>query len=417
MRLQLSQPGDHAVLFSLPWSTPLAEWSTEEFADPGGLHRHEVRLFEHGDVTYVIKELPSILAEREYRLLRALADHGLPTATAIGVVTDRGPGLASEGILVTRFIDFALPYRVLLSGRGLRIPYLGERVLDALVGLLARLHLAGFFWGDCSLSNTLFRRDAGALVAFVIDLETGELHPELTDGQRAMDLTIAVENIAGGLLDLQNSGRLADGIDPIDTALAVEARYEQLWHELTAEEQFDGAEAFRVDQRIRRLHDLGFDVAELEYRSAAEGQRVRIVPRVVESGYHAPQLATLTGLKTGENQARRLLNDIRQFGAELERSLGRRPAEAVVAARWLDQRYEPALLSVPLEFADKLEPAELYHQLLEHRWFLSEAAGHDVGIEAAVQAYVDTVLRHAPDELRVIDPPTMELPVIRLADR
>ena len=110
-------------------------------------------------------------------------------------------------------------------------------------------------------------------------------------------------------------------------------RYEQLWRELTAEEQFDGTEAFRVDQRIRRLNDLGFDVAELEYRSGPEGGRIDIVPRVVEIGFHAPQLAALTGLRTGENQARRLLNDISQFGAELERTSGRRPAEPVVAAR------------------------------------------------------------------------------------
>ena len=57
-------------------------------------------------------------------------------------------------------------------------------MLDAVTQLLVRLHLAGFFWGDCSLSNTLFRRDAGALTAYVVDVETGELHPELSNGQR-----------------------------------------------------------------------------------------------------------------------------------------------------------------------------------------------------------------------------------------
>ena len=61
----------------------------------------------------------------------------------------------------------------------------------------------------------MFRRDAGALVAFVIDVETGELHPSLTDGQRRTDIAIAVENIAGGLIDLQLGGYLAEGIDPM----------------------------------------------------------------------------------------------------------------------------------------------------------------------------------------------------------
>ena len=138
--------------------------------------------------------------------------------------------------MITRHIDYSLPYRTLLSGRGLTIPYLGERMLDALVGLLVRLHLAGFFWGDCSLSNTLFRRDAGALQAYIIDVETAERHAQLTDGQRQLDLDIATENVAGGLLDLQAGGRLA-GRDRPDRGGAgeIEERYRQLWAELTAQ--------------------------------------------------------------------------------------------------------------------------------------------------------------------------------------
>ena len=88
-------------------------------------------------------------------LLGELAAAGLPAAEVVGVVTGRDD--AADGLLITRHLDYALPYRTLLSGRGLRIPYLGERLLDALAGLLVRLHLAGFYWGDCSLSNTLIR--------------------------------------------------------------------------------------------------------------------------------------------------------------------------------------------------------------------------------------------------------------------
>ena len=95
----------------------------------------------------------------------------------VAVVTDRSVG---EGLVVTRHLDYSLPYRSLLMGRGLKIPYLGDRMLDALVVLLVRIHLAGFYWGDCSLSNTLFRRDAGALQAYIIDVETAEQHAELT---------------------------------------------------------------------------------------------------------------------------------------------------------------------------------------------------------------------------------------------
>ncbi|MGE0511510.1 MAG: DUF4032 domain-containing protein, partial [Acidimicrobiia bacterium] len=406
-------PSEHRPLFSLPWHLSLEHWPDEYgLVDPGGLHRHVVRFYEHGDITYVLKELPEALAHREYRLLRALIDAGIPAGQSLGVVTGRGEEHQGEAVLITRHLDFALTYRVLLSGRGLRIPYLGERLLDSLVGLLARLHLNGFYWGDCSLSNTLFRRDAGALVAFVVDVETGELHPSLTEGQRVTDLSIAVENVAGGLIDLQLGGYLAEGIDPLETAAQVESRYHALWNELTAEELFRPDELYRIDERLRRLHELGFDVGELEFTSDGDDERVRLVPRVVEIGYFAPRLAQLTGLNTGENQARRLLDDIRRFGLELEGRNGKRLPENIVATRWLDQVYEPVVAAIPAELAGRLEPAEFFHQLLEHRWFLSEQAATDVGLDVARRSYVDDVLRHAPDEHLVIDPATMELPII-----
>ncbi len=413
MRLQLVNPSEHAGLLSLPWMQRLDRWTIDNIREAGGLHRHVVKFYEVGETTYVLKELPDNLAEREYRLLRALAEAGMPTADVIGMAIERS-GCDGEGILITRHLDFSLPYRTLLSGRGLKIPYLGERMLDALVGLLVRLHVQGFFWGDCSLSNTLFRRDAGALVAFIIDLETGELHDTLSVGQRLTDLQIAVENIAGGLYDLQLGGRLADGIDPFETADEVERRYHLLWDELTGEEVFTADETFRIDHRLTRLHELGFDVGEIELTTLDGADRLRLTPRVVELGYYAPQLASLTGLGTGEQQARRLLHDIRRHGAQLEKLSGRKLPENVVATRWLDQIYEPALAAIPCDLTDRLEPAELFHQLLEHRWYLSEQAGKDVGLNPAITSYIETVLRAAPEEQIVIDPPTMEMPVIAM---
>ncbi len=372
-----------------------------------GLHRHVVRLIELGDVSYVIKELPNHLVEREYRLLHQLEDDGLPTAEVVAAVTGKADNV--DGMLITRHLDYSIPYRTLLSGRGLTIPYLGERVLDAMAGLLVRLHLAGYFWGDCSLSNTLFRRDAGALSAYVIDIETGEHYDTLSDGQRTFDLQIATENFAGGLLDLQAGGRLAADIDPWETTQLLEERYSNLWNELTAPANFAIGETFRIEQRLERLHDLGFDVEEMDIvGNPTEGQ-MRYIPRVVEHGYHSQRLKNLTGLETTENQARRLLGDIRAFGAELHHrravemaSTGvalRSLPENVVAVRWLDQQFEPLIASVPPSMFAKLEPAELYHQLLEHRWFLSEQRGADVSLQAALDSYIPDVLVDAPDEI------------------
>ncbi|MGA9278640.1 lipopolysaccharide kinase InaA family protein, partial [Ilumatobacter sp.] len=250
MRLQIASPSEHPNIAGLPFTERLAGWTLPDMHGVLGLHRHVVRLIELDGTSYVIKELPDDLVRREYRLLRELADDGLPTAEVVAALTGKADG--ADGMLVTRHLDYSLPYRTLLAGRGLTIPYLGERVLDALVVLLVRLHLAGYFWGDCSLSNTLFRRDAGALSAYVIDVETGERYPQLSDGQRRLDLQVATENVAGGLLDLQAGGRLREDIDPMEVALQISDRYHSLWEELTASQDFAPGDTHTIDQRLRR---------------------------------------------------------------------------------------------------------------------------------------------------------------------
>ena len=400
MRLQLADPADHPNVGLLPFSEDLEAWKLPSVHGVLGLHRHVVRLVELGDgnqrTSYVVKELPDHLVQREYRLLRGLAEDRLPTVAVVAAVTERMGG--RDGLLVTRHLDYSVPYRTLLSGRGLEIPYLGERLLDGLVGLLVRLHLVGFFWGDCSLSNTLFRRDAGELAAYIIDVETSERHDRLTDGQREFDLQIAAENVAGGLLDLQAGGRLIADVDPWEVATNIETRYASLWEELTAAQEFQLDETWRIEQRIDRLHDLGFDVAEMDLIADEEGHRLQVVPRVVESGYHQDRLLSLTGLWAQENQARRLLNDIRSFGAETQAPGVPAPPENMTAVRWLDQRFGPTIAAIPPDLVGKLQAAELYHQVLEHRWFLSERKGRDVSSEEAVKSYITDVLVHAPDE-------------------
>jgi hypothetical protein len=418
VRMQLADPADHPHLGSLPFATDLADWDLPYMRGVLGLHRHVVRLVELGDdgqrTSYVVKELPDRLARREYRLLRSLAADRLPTVLAVAVVTDRGDD--RDGLLVTRHLDYSLPYRNLLAGQGMTIPYLGDRVLAALVGLLVRLHLAGFFWGDCSLSNTLFRRDAGELMAYIIDVETSERFDQLSDGQRALDLQIATENVAGGLLDLQAGGRLVASVDPWQVAENIESSYNDLWAELTDIEEFSASEQWRVGERLRRIHELGFDVGEMEVLTDADGQHLRLVPRVVESGYHQDRLFALTGLWAGENQARRLLDDIRSFAAELRTRTGTSPSESIAAVRWLDQRFEPIVASIPPTLTGKLEPAEIYHQLLEHRWYLTERDRRDVSLDEALESYIPDVLAQAPDEAVSVDVPTSELILPDLSD-
>lgn len=411
MRVTLADPAEHPNVGLLPFTRDLDDWDLPHMRGVLGLHRHVVRLVEvdgprrfdgrENRVSYVVKELPDHLVEREFRLLRGLYADGLPTAVVVAAVTGRDDG--RDGLLVTRHLDYSLPYRSLLSGVGLEIPYLGDRLLDALVGLLVRLHLAGFFWGDCSLSNTLFRRDAGALSAYVIDVETSERFESLSAGQRQFDLDVATENVAGGLLDLQAGGRLVAEIDPWAIAERIEQAYAQLWAELTEVESFSADEMWKVEQRIDRLHDLGFDVEEMEVVTADQTGVLRMVPRVVESGYHQDRLLSLTGLKAQENQARRLLGDIRQFGGELHSLSGKLLPENVVAVRWLDRRFEPTIMAIPPHLRGKMEAAEIFHQLLEHRWFLSERDHRDVPLDEALDSYAAEVLEAAPHERIRVD--------------
>ena len=214
-RFQLVARTGHPSFLDLPWQQPLEGWQSERIVNLiRGISRHVVRFVEYDGVLYALKELPERPARREYTLLRRLEDQNLPVVEAVGLVTDRGDDL--DSILITRHLEYSLPYRALFAGRA--IPDLRTHLLNALVELIARLHLRGFFWGDCSLSNALFRRDAGALSAYLVDAETGELHGKLSNGQRLYDLDIAHMNIVGELLDVEAEVGLPEASIPMRLA-------------------------------------------------------------------------------------------------------------------------------------------------------------------------------------------------------
>ena len=402
VRFVFTPPADHAAgLLTLPWSVPLAQWRDERLVEirQRGISRHVVRFVYDDGTLYALKELSERLARREYQLLRTMADLNIPAVEAIGIAVDRDPAHPdADAILVTRFLTYAATYRAVFSHpRGIQ-PIDG--LLDALVELLVRLHLSGFFWGDCSLSNTLFRHDAGTLEAYLVDAETSEHHPALSDGQRAYDIELATERVAGELLDLQAGGLLAEDIDPFEIADELARRYQSLWEELTREEILKpGDQRRRIAERLHRLNKLGFDAEEVELIPTPQGNKLRLRTRVAESGHFARQLFLRTGIDAGENQARRLLNDIASFRAHLEQKDGHPVSEVVAANRWLEEIYDPVIAAIPEDLRGRMPPAEIFHEILEHRWYMSEAAGHDVGTTAATKDYLEQVLPDAPQPL------------------
>ncbi len=411
MALRIVATRPNPALVTLPWQSSLDEWGDDVVVPlPRGISRHIVRIVRLGPDVYAVKQTREHMANREYRLLRDLRRLGLPAVEPVGVVSGREDrtGEEIEPALVTRHLQYSLPYRSLFS-HGLPHDSL-PKIVDALVVLLVRLHLAGFFWGDVSLSNVLFRRSAGEFAAYLVDAETGELHQALSDGQRHHDLEVALTNIYGELLDLQAGGLLGqefEAEEAIDGVIdRVEERYEGLWNELTGLEEFTTDEIWRIEQRMQRLNDLGFDVDELDIVTDWDGSTVRVQPKVVEANHHARDLQRLTGLDVEDNQARRLLNDLAAFTAHHD--LGGE-SRSIVAHRWLTTVYEPITAKVPAELMGRLEAAEVFHEILEHRWFLSEQRGHPVRTTEAADSYIATVLAARPEEELAGEPDGDEL--------
>ena len=357
-------------LLALPWALPLETWPREVLAAlPRGISRHVVRFARMGGGIVAVKETTEELAFREYRLLRRLERSPAPSVVPVAVVTGRteDDGTPLPAALVTRHLRFSLPYRAVFSERLERRTLV--RLMDALATLLVELHLEGFFWGDVSLSNVLFRRDAGGFAAHLVDAETGELRERLSNGQREHDLD-----------------------EPL---------------------LFPRAEPWRLDRRVRRLQELGFELAEYSLRAADAPGMMIARPVEIHAGYHRRRLTRLTGLEVQENQARRLLVDIEAARREWDPYMDIEAA----AHRWVVEVFDPVVRSVPLELRAKLEPAEVMHQLLEHRWYLSEARGQAVPLQEAVDSYVDTVLRARRDEDAVaLHPTTTMLRAVPPAD-
>ena len=388
MALDITAAAIDPALLDLPWDVPLEEWPSSLLAAlPRGISRHIVRFVNLSGRVLAVKEIGPTVAHHEYDRLRDLTRLDAPSVQPVAVITGREnpEGEELNAVLITEHLQFSLPYRALFS-LSMREDT-ATRLIDALALLLVRLHLLGFYWGDVSLSNTLFRRDAGEFGAYLVDAETGELHPKLTPGQREYDVDLARTNIIGELMDLQAGGFFPEDVDPIDVGDRIRTQYDLLWNEVTAEESIPNEQRqYLVSERIRRLNDLGFDVAELHMSTDSSGERLVIQPKVVDAGHHNRKFMRLTGMDVGATNG---LQDL-----TLEQA----------AHEWLTDVFTPVVRAIPRELAGKLEPAQLYHEYLEHRWYMAQQAGHDVSREDAVASYVETILPSKRDEAVLIEP-------------
>lgn len=295
----------------------------------------------------------------------------------------------SEAILVTTYLAHSLQYRRLLMRLGSGSEAYRDRLLDAMASLLVDLHRGGVYWGDCSLANTLFRRDGDKIQAYLVDAETSEVHPSLSDGQRAYDLEVLVENVAFGLADLAVYNDRPDDFDEaIVAAESVRTRYRALWDELHAAVELGADDRFAVGARVRRLNDLGFSVDEIELEPGDRAGRLRLRVAVTTRRFHIRELERLTGIRALEGQARILMNDLREYRAWLEWFEKRPIGRAEGAERWLHDVFEPTVERLRGMVGAERDLVQAYCDVLEHKWLLSERAGRDVGLERTVESYL-----------------------------
>jgi hypothetical protein len=372
----------------LPWNLPLSQWPgncprLEEVNR--GLSRHTVIFVNYGGALYAVKEMPAGVAAQEYNLLSQMEALRLPAVVPVGHArTHTVQGEAS--VLITRYLDRSIPYRLLFTGS--HLSRYREHLLDAMAGLLVQLHLAGVFWGDCSLSNTLYRRDAGALQAYLVDAETAEIPSEsFSPALRYHDLEIMDENVSGDLADMDVHSFISQGIPTSDTGAYIRLRYQLLWEEITREEPINPGENFRIQERIRALNDLGYSVGDVELQATEVGNQLRLRVVVTDRNFHRNQLLVLTGLEAEERQARQIVNEIQQLKATLSHVNNRSTPLSVAAYHWHENYYQPILQRLQTLIEQGMDPIELYCQVLEHKWYLSERAQHDVGHQIAAEDY------------------------------
>jgi hypothetical protein len=393
--LSISLRSENPNFLDLRWDLPLSNWTgivpnLEEV--PKGLTRHPVVFINYSGDLFALKEMPPDLAGDEFERLLRVEELHLPVVSPVGhVLTRTAQGKFS--VLITRYLERSLPYRMLFMRSSLE--RYREHLLDAISGLLVQLHLAGVFWGDCSLSNTLFRRDAGKLQAYLVDAETMEIHPgHLLPALRFQDLQIMEENINAEIGDLRASGLLYGRVPGAPSeALAdiggyIRLRYQLLWEEITHEDIINPGEHFRIQERIRALNDLGFSVGEVELVGKDGAGQLRLRIAVTDRNFHRDQLQGLTGLDAEEMQARKMMNEILELKATLSQTQNQSVPISVAAYYWLNHMYQPTLDQLKLIIDDHTDLAELYCQVLEHKWFLSEEAQRDVGHQVAAEDYL-----------------------------
>jgi hypothetical protein len=202
------------------------------------------------------------------------------------------------------------------------------------------------------------------------------------------------ENIRGELTDLQTDEYLSFNYPVQETGAYILQRYRNLWEEITREEVFSQGERYRILERIRVLNSLGFSVKDIELKDVDHGESVKLRIFVSDRNFHRNQLMEVTGLYAEDRQAQQIMNEIYELKANMSHSDYPNITLDAVAYHWLEHIYKPvvkelqSLINSKSQLGSQNDPIELYCQILEHKWYLSERAQHDVGHQSTVEDFI-----------------------------
>jgi len=186
-------------------------------------------------------------------------------------------------------------------------------------------------------------------------------------------------------------------MDPIRASESVITRYRRIWNALSEPQILPANDRHAVEKAMRSLQDIGFAVEEVDIKLAGDQSTLTFTPKLVAPNYHSQRLKDLMGLETEEFQAKRILASFDRFRS---REIERTPNVSEAAQRWLDEVFYIVVNSVPGNLKGRIEDAQLFHEVLEHRWYLGEKAGHDLGLDFATSDYIAQVLPSRMDSGR-----------------
>lgn len=356
-------------LRKLPWSVPIANWhqyGVHTLDIKRGISRHVVIFVRTGKFSFGIKEISEITSRKEVSNYEQLLLKGIHTLIPAGfVVREESPIIVETPVgtqyesnnvshTVTLLVEKVLPDSLLYS-RNFRKEN-RQKIWDAIVRLFVQLHSNGVYWGDASLANTLIRFEKREvpfvgmktfLMAYLADAETVEIYSRLSKSMREDDLNFFLESMEWINEDLHASGVTRDDVATEEDKAYIKEHYTLLYKVEHKKKKFEQQTNFNIDKFLGSIFNPTYVDLFLKH---IEEHKWYISERMKED----VSLAAAT-------------ND------------------------WYETVFVPLCElfrteNIPELFKGKTA-AELYIEIMTNKYYLSERAGKDVGMIAAMNDY------------------------------